>query len=49
MSQSEIASLINYIRKHGTKPHPYMGPAWYSLIKEVEADIKEAVSKGGAS
>lgn len=43
MSQQEIEALIYHIRKYGTKPHPYLGPAWYSLIREVQADIQEAM------
>lgn len=43
MDQGEIEALIRHIRENGTKPHPYLGPAWYSLIGQVKADIEEAM------
>jgi hypothetical protein len=44
MDERETQALIRHIQKHGTKPHPYLGPAWYQLIKEVQADIKAALA-----
>lgn len=49
MDESQIRALIQHIRKHGTKPHPYLGPAFYSLIKEIQADMEEAIKSGDSS
>ncbi len=49
MDESQIRALIQHIRKHGTKPHPYLGPAFYALVKEVQADMEEALKSGGPS
>jgi HK97 gp10 family phage protein len=47
MDDDEIRAIIEHIRKHGTKPHPYLGPAFYSNISAIKRDMEEAVKQGG--
>jgi len=41
----EIFQLIKHIRKYGTKPHPFLGPAYYSNIEKIKLMIKTALGK----
>jgi HK97 gp10 family phage protein len=45
MTEGQIYELIQHIRRNGTKPHPFLGPAYYSLIKEIQSDIEKTVKK----
>ncbi len=45
MDASQIGELIEHIRKHGTKPHPFMGPAFYHNLRQIEEDIKRAMAE----
>ena len=44
MSKEEIDSVIYHIRKYGTKPHPFLGPAYYSNIERIKQDITKAMA-----
>jgi HK97 gp10 family phage protein len=43
MNAEQTQALIHHIQLHGTKPHPYLGPAYYQLLAEVKSDIKAAL------
>jgi HK97 gp10 family phage protein len=45
MSKEEIDGLIYHIRKYGTKPHPFLGPAYYSNIEKIKQEIAQALGK----
>lgn len=45
MDDHEIYQLIEHIRKYGTKPHPFLGPAYYSNIERIKQKVKEALGK----
>jgi HK97 gp10 family phage protein len=45
MDESEIYQLIKHIRQYGTKPHPFLGPAYYANIEKIKQKIKEALGK----
>ena len=45
MDESEIAQIIKHIRKYGTKPHPFFGPAFYSNIEKIKESIQRALWK----
>jgi len=44
MDEHEIQSLIDHIRKYGTKPHPFLGPAYYSNIDKIKQTITKAMA-----
>jgi HK97 gp10 family phage protein len=43
MDEHEIFELIDHIRKFGTKPHPYLMPAYYQLLPSIKENIKHEV------
>jgi HK97 gp10 family phage protein len=45
MDHVEIGALIEHIRKYGTKPHPFLGPAYYLNIEKIKQEIAQALGK----
>lgn len=48
-SVDELDDLIGHIQKHGTKPHPFLRPAWDEgkgkLLDDVKRDLSKEVRK----
>lgn len=45
MDDHEIYQLIDHIRKYGTKPHPFLGPAYYSNIEKIKQNVAIALGR----